>query len=101
MDLMGSNYSCRLKKVLQIQKIIQDIHPFLERAFPIAVVEAGYFWIYDFEPDRQQYEFIKKAALPMQVPQGVRAAFGLESYANRMACVVSGDVFDELDGACI
>ncbi len=34
----------------------------------------------------------------MLIPQGVRAAFPLECYGNRMACVVTGDVFDALDG---
>jgi len=34
----------------------------------------------------------------MIVPEGIRAAFPLDFYENKMACVVSGDVFDDLSG---
>ncbi|MBE0408662.1 MAG: hypothetical protein IBX69_02895 [Anaerolineales bacterium] len=61
-------------------------------------MENDHFLIYDIEPKTNQYGFIKKAATPMLVPQGVRAAFQLESYHGRMACVVTGEVFDEEDG---
>ena len=34
----------------------------------------------------------------MPIPIGIRAAFPLDSDGSRMACVVTGDVFDDLDG---
>ncbi len=34
----------------------------------------------------------------MSIPEGVRAAFPLEGLDNRIACVVTGEVFDSLDG---
>ena len=34
----------------------------------------------------------------MPIPVGVRAAFNLECYENKSACVVTGEVFDTLDG---
>lgn len=34
----------------------------------------------------------------MPIPAGVRAAFDLECFNNRMVCVVSGEVFDSLEG---
>lgn len=34
----------------------------------------------------------------MPIPPGVRAAFNLECFDNRMACVVTGEVFDSLEG---
>ena len=95
---MNSHYFIQLQKIFEVQEKIQDIHPFLDRLFPIAVVENDHFLIYDIEPNSLQYGFIKKAATPMPVPQGVRAAFQLESYDDRMACVVTGEVFDEQDG---
>ena len=45
-----------------------------------------------------EYRFAGRFPTPMPVPKGVRAAFHLECYGNRIACVVSGDVFDESDG---
>lgn len=95
---MTSNRSNQLQKVFEVQGIIQDIHPFLAKLFPIAIVENDHFLIYDTEPNNQRYAFVRKAATPMPIPQGVRAAFHLESYNNRMACVVTSDVFDEPDG---
>ncbi|BCX03836.1 MAG: hypothetical protein KatS3mg053_1774 [Candidatus Roseilinea sp.] len=95
---MTSNHSNQLQKIFIVQESIQDIHPFLESLFPIAIVEDDHFLIYDTEPNDRRYTFIRKAATPMPIPQGVRAAFQLASYDNRMACVVTGDVFDEPDG---
>jgi anion-transporting ArsA/GET3 family ATPase len=93
-----ANYSNQLQRVFEIQEIIQDIHPFLEKLFPIAIVENDHFLIYDIESENQRYEFVQEAAVPMPIPHGVRAAFNLESYDNRMACVVTCEVFDELGG---
>ena len=95
---MGLNHLNHLQRVFKVQADIQDIHPLLEKLFPIAVFENDHFLIYDIDPRSPQYVFIKKSATPMPIPQGVRAAFNLESYDNRMICVVTGDVFDELDG---
>ncbi len=78
--------------------MIRDIHPFLEKLFPIAIVENDHFLIYDIEPNSQRYTLARRVATPMPIPQGVRAAFPLESYGNRTTCVVTGDVFDALDG---
>lgn len=92
------NHLAELQKVFEIQKQIQDIHPFLDRLFPIAVVENDRFLVYDVEPHGEAYRFVKETAVPMPMPRGVRAAFYLADYDNRMACVVTGDVFATLDG---
>ena len=95
---MQSDYTDQLQKVFEVQQKIIDIHPFLEKVYPIAVVEDDQFFIYDTEPSGKQYIFIKQAAIPMPMPQGARAAFPLESYDNQIACVVTGDVFNTLEG---
>jgi len=83
---------------LDLQHEIAGIHPLLERAFPIALVEEGRFYIYDLDASGRRYEYVHQAPTPMPVLQGVRAAFPLACYGDRPACVVSGDVFDTLDG---
>lgn len=95
---MTSGCSTQFQKVFEVQGMIRDIHPFLERLFPIALVEGDHFLIYDIEPHSQRYTLARSVATSMPIPQGVRAAFPLECYGNRMACVVTGDVFDALDG---
>jgi len=95
---MESDHLEQLQKVFVVQATIRDLHPFLEKLYPIAVVEDAHFLIYDTEPDSRQYRFIRKSPTPMPIPPGVRAAFQMESYDDRMACVVTADVFEKADG---
>jgi hypothetical protein len=95
---MPERYLTSLQKIFQVQQDIQDIHPFLEKVFPIAIVENERFYIYEPDESRKCYRFSGEMATPMPVPTGVRAAFPLNSDGSRMACVVTGEVFDTLDG---
>ena len=95
---MTSKHLSSLQNVVGVREIIQDLHPFLGKLFPIAIVEDDHFLIYDIGPNDQRYGFVRRAATPMPIPKGVRAAFPLADYDDRMACVVTGDVFDEADG---
>lgn len=95
---MKVKYADQLQKVFTVQKEIQDLHPFLEKVFPIAIVEDGKFFIYEPDPAGNQYVFTKEAAATYPVPPRIRAAFPLDFYDERMACVVTGDVFDEPGG---
>jgi hypothetical protein len=95
---MPGRYSECLKKIFSIQKDIQDIHPFLEKVFPIAIVEGDQFLIYEPNGESDRYLFVEEMPTPMPIPVGVRAAFPLESDGSRMACVVTGEVFDTLNG---
>lgn len=87
-----------LQQIFAVQQTIQDIHPFLEKLFPIAIVKNEQFFIYDVDPNGQRYRLVKEVATPMPIPDKVRAAFPLDSYDDRMVCVVTGDVFDETAG---
>jgi hypothetical protein len=95
---MTSEYLPQLQQIVQLQQTIRDIHPFLEKLFPVAIFSDDQFFIYDLDPAGQEYIFARQVETPMPVPPQVRAAFPLESYDGRMVCVVTGDVFDELAG---
>jgi hypothetical protein len=95
---IAKKYDQGLQKIITLQKKIQNFHPFLKKSYPIAVVEGDDFLIYDFDLKKKQYVFVKAAQPAMIVPEGVRAAFPLEFYDNKMACIVSGDVFNDLSG---
>jgi hypothetical protein len=95
---MPECYLTSLQKIFQVQLDIQDIHPFLDKVFPIAIVENERFYIYEPDESRKCYRFSGEMPTPMPIPAGVRAAFPLNSDGSRMACVVTGDVFDSLDG---
>jgi ADP-ribose pyrophosphatase YjhB (NUDIX family) len=91
-------YASHLQKVFEMRAQIAGIHPLLAHVFPIAIVDADQFLIFDVDPSGKHYTFVKQAPTPMPVPQSVRAAFPLECYGGKPACVVTGDVFDTLDG---
>lgn len=91
-------YTSHLQKVFEIQAQIETVHPLLAHVFPIAIVENDQFLIFDVGPSGKRYTFTKQAPTPMPIPQGVRAAFPLECYGNKPACIVTADVFDTLDG---
>ena len=95
---MRSRYYESVNRLFDVQKKIVDIHPFLERVFPVAVAEDDQFMIYNVNPSIGHYRLVKRSAIPMPIPPGIRAAFPLESYGGRIACVVTGEVFDSLDG---
>jgi hypothetical protein len=91
-------YGTALQEVLAFQKRMAHIHPVLEEPFPIALVERDDFHVFDVDASGQRYRFVKRAPTGMPIPQGVRAAFPIECYDGRLACVVTGDVFDTLEG---
>jgi hypothetical protein len=87
-----------LQELFEIQKKIVRIHPFLKKFYPVAIVEGDLFYVFDLNPSNRRYILAKLAKPAMIVPEGVRAAFPLDFYDNKMACVVTGDVFDGLSG---
>lgn len=91
-------YNRGLQKIFEVQDKIKDIHPFLGKVFPIAIAENDRFFVFDTDSSGRRYVFVKKAPTPMPVPKGVRAAFTLECYKNKVACVISGEIFDSLEG---
>lgn len=88
----------KLGKLLEIQARIADIHPLLQHVYPVAVVYAEQFFIFDVTEQRNGFQHVQTTPTPFPVPVGVRAAFPLEAYDNRVACVVSPQLFDEPDG---
>ncbi|MBN1875260.1 MAG: hypothetical protein JXA33_13615 [Anaerolineae bacterium] len=98
LDTLASQYHAKLQQVVEIHTLIKDIHPGLYTMFPIALVENNQFYIFDISPSQQRYIPILQIPTPMPIPAGVRAAFPLECYNNRPACVVTGEVFDTLEG---
>jgi hypothetical protein len=92
------NYAPSLQKVIDLQNKILDIHPLFANPYPIAIVEGDTFLVFDVDTARNVYHLVREAPTPMPIPVGVRAAFDLECYDNKIACVVTGEVFEALDG---
>ncbi|GAB4126217.1 MAG: hypothetical protein Kow001_22080 [Acidobacteriota bacterium] len=93
-----SRYREGLDRLAQLRRQVQHVHPFLNRLYPVVVVEGQH--LYAFEPDAagERFELTADGPVPMPIPTGVRAAFPLELLEGRPACVVTGEVFDSLEG---
>ncbi|MCK9504376.1 MAG: hypothetical protein M0Q95_09345 [Porticoccaceae bacterium] len=91
-------YLKSINELLTIHRQVAGFNPALARLYPIAIVDGDEFLIYDRVEDSSGYRFIKKEPIPMPIPRGVRAAFPLEAYGGRIACVVTPEVFDTLEG---
>lgn len=93
-------YLAKLDRISELHDITKQIHPALENVYPVAIAEEGQFFI--FEPDTNNiYRFVKQTAITSMVPKGIRAAYPLQENNNKMTCVVTGEVFDSLDGYAI
>jgi hypothetical protein len=97
-NLIKDKYDSSLQKIIDIQKKIRLLHPFLKKLYPVAILEEGTFYLFDINSSPKRYEFVKSAPSSFEAPQGLRAAFPLDFYDNKTACVVTGDVFDDLSG---
>ncbi len=95
---MVNNYLPALESIKTIRKEVSAISPALERCYPVAIVDGGSILVYDVNPTDCEYRFIKQASLNMAVPSGIRAAFQLEELGGRIACVITPDVFDSIEG---
>ncbi len=93
-----TEYLPSLDKLCEFQRRVADLHPYLSGFFPIAVVIEKDLIIFDFDAQSQSYQFSKRLPTPTFIPEGVRAAFPLPFYGNRVACVITADAFDTLDG---
>jgi hypothetical protein len=96
--VMVEKYSQSLQKLFEVRKQIERIHPFLKKLYPVAIVEGDLFYVFDLDTSRKRYILAKLAKPALIVPDGVRAAFPLDFYDNKMACVVTAEVFDDLSG---
>ncbi len=92
------NYEPALRKVRELQQQIRDVHPLFIKPYPIAIVEGDTFLIYDVDEGRPAITWSRRPLHPCRSRWAVRAAFDLECYENKIACVVTGEVFDKLEG---
>jgi len=93
-----SKIESRLEVFTMWQAGICSLHPTLVSHHPIAFLKSNYFHIFDFQPDRKRYVFVKSHETPCPIPQGIRASFPLDFYDQKPTCIVDESIFDEEDG---
>jgi len=91
-------YQTELAKVLTCRGKAADLHPAFAKTYPVALVDDRQFYV--FEPDAAGKSWGLSAQAPVKspMPVGIRAAMPLAFWDNRMACVVSPDVFASPEG---
>lgn len=95
---IGSKYGASLDRIFEIQKEIRDIHPILQRVYPVAIFEDNSFYVFEPNATEKKYSLAKFETAKMAVPQKVRASMPLGFYGTKPVCVVTGDVFESPDG---
>ncbi len=97
-DPVAEKYSTPLQKIFDYQAQFAPLHPVFSKVYPVAVVENKTFYIFEPVPGEKTYRLAKTAPDSMNIPVGIRAAMPLFFWDNRMACVVTGEVFGQPDG---
>lgn len=87
-----------LDKLVSTHQQVRTLHPALEKCYPVVIVMQDEFCIFDLDSTGSRYHWIKNVPAPMPVPVGVRAAFQIQDYGGRIACVVTPEVFDTPEG---
>ena len=97
-DKISTTYQDKLLDIFGYQEALQHVHPFVQYLYPVAIVQDGYFYVFDLTDNADAYVLTAWEETGMDVPVGVRAAFTLPFYDNRCACIVTGEVFDSQAG---
>lgn len=93
-EAVARQYKEPLVRVFEYRDLLKGVHPFVKHLYPIAVVKDDHFYVFDLNADKTAYELAAHSPTNMHVPEGVRAAFPLDFYGGKAACIVTGEVFD-------
>ena len=97
-DPIAGKYSASLKKIFDLDVRFAPLHPALGKVYPVAIVENKTFYIFEPVPAEKVYRLVLTSPDTFNMPTGIRAAMPLAFWENRMACVVTGEVFGQPDG---
>lgn len=97
-DPVAEKYAGPLKEIFQYQTMFASLDPALEKVYPVAIVEDKTFYVFEPVPEKKIYRLVRTAPDTFNVPTGVRAAMPLAFWEDRMACVVTPEVFSQPDG---
>jgi hypothetical protein len=98
---VADKYAAPLKKIFEYQAMFASLDPLLEKVYPVAIVEDKTIYVFEPVPAAKAYRLVKSAPDTFNIPTGVRAAMPLGFWDNRMACVVTPEVFGQPDGYVI
>ncbi len=97
-DPIAEKYATPLKKIFDLEARFAPLHPALGKVYPVAIVENKTFFIFEPAAEEKAYRLVYTGPDTFDIPTGIRAAMPLGFWDNRMACVVTGEVFGEPAG---
>ena len=97
-DPIAEKYSVPLSKIFDLRGLFAPLHPALGKVYPVAIVEDKAFHIFEPDPGEKAYRLALTAPDTFNIPTGIRAAMPLAFWDNRIACVVTGEIFGQRDG---
>jgi len=89
-----------LRKIPALHAAVSDLHPLLERLYPIGIVNEERLLVYDVDPGRRSYRLVRNSVIPGPLFEHTCTTVPLADYGNRPVCVVSSDTLDSVSG-CI
>ena len=95
---MEDSFEEKLDELITLHQDMAGVNPALEKCYPVAIAQDESFWMYDLDQKGETYQFQRTSLVPMPIPEGTRAAFQIEDYGGRIACVVTPEIFNTLEG---
>jgi hypothetical protein len=83
-----------MDEIIKLHKDIRDVHVSLKDLYPIAVVNNGYFFIFDINEIGTKYEFKQKAPSDMSDEIDWLASFTLEFYGMKPSAVIGKNILE-------
>jgi hypothetical protein len=98
LETVAQRYGQSLNEIFEYQAKVADLSPAFASVYPVAIVENGQIFVFEPNPANQSFGPVNAFPDTMKIPVGIRAAMPLNFWNNRMACVVSSEVFDTPTG---
>lgn len=92
------SFQAPLARVQAWQEQAADLHPAFAKTYPVALVADLQWYVFELAADGKSWNLSVQAPLKFPVPVGIRAAMPLDFWNNRIACVVSPEVFASPEG---
>lgn len=99
--LTAQLHQAELAKVSSYREKVADLHPAFAKTYPVALIEDGQLTVFEPGADGQSWAQAAQAPVKPPMPVGIRAAMPLGFWGNRMACVVTPEIFAVPEGYAV
>jgi hypothetical protein len=98
---VAQRFQVPLARVKAWQEQAVDLHPAFAKTHPVALVVDAQFYVFEAAAAGKSWDLSAQAPVKFPIPAGIRAAMPLDFWNNRIACVVSPEVFSSPEGYAV